>query len=134
MERFSPADIFGGDNVGVSGQIGMLWQQVRTPLIVPLLKVMVIVCLGMSLMLFVERVYMGIVIVLIKLFGWKPENKYKWEPMKEDLELGNFNYPMVLVQIPMYNEKEVIFFNLLSCFNFNLFFFLFYTYENYLIF
>ncbi|KAI5648481.1 hypothetical protein M9H77_34486 [Catharanthus roseus] len=107
MERFSPADIFGGDNVGVSGQIGMLWQQVRTPLIVPLLKVMVIVCLGMSLMLFVERVYMGIVIVLIKLFGWKPENKYKWEPMKEDLELGNFNYPMVLVQIPMYNEKEV---------------------------
>ncbi|CAC01860.1 putative protein [Arabidopsis thaliana] len=27
--------------------------------------------------------------------------------MQEDLELGNQNFPMVLVQIPMYNEREV---------------------------
>lgn len=56
---------------------------------------------------------MGIVVVLIKIFRWKPEKKYKWEPMKEDLEMGNLAYPMVLVQIPMYNEKEVPLFFLL---------------------
>nr|GEV70827.1 glucomannan 4-beta-mannosyltransferase 9-like [Tanacetum cinerariifolium] len=37
----------------------------------------------------------------------KLEKKYKWESIKEDLEMGNSAYPMVLVQIPMYNEKEV---------------------------
>ncbi|OMO56597.1 glucomannan 4-beta-mannosyltransferase 9 [Corchorus olitorius] len=91
----------------ITGQIGLIWQQIKAPLIVPLLKVMVILCLAMSLMLFIERVYMGIVIVFIKLFRRKPEKKYKWEPMKDDVELGNSAYPMVLVQIPMYNEKEV---------------------------
>ena len=50
---------------------------------------------------------MGIVIGLVKLFKRKPEKRYKWEPMEDDLELGNSVYPMVLVQIPMYNEKEV---------------------------
>ncbi|CAN1357113.1 Glucomannan 4-beta-mannosyltransferase 9 [Linum perenne] len=61
----------------------------------------------MSVMLFVERVYMGVVIILIKLFGRRPEKRFKWEPMKDDVELGNGVYPMVLVQIPMYNEREV---------------------------
>ncbi|KAL0309592.1 UNVERIFIED_CONTAM: Glucomannan 4-beta-mannosyltransferase 9 [Sesamum radiatum] len=61
----------------------------------------------MSAMLFVERVYMAVVITLVKLFGRKPDKRYKWEPLKDDLELGNSAYPTVLVQIPMYNEKEV---------------------------
>ncbi|XVF48166.1 hypothetical protein PTKIN_Ptkin03bG0169100 [Pterospermum kingtungense] len=50
---------------------------------------------------------MGIVIDVLKVFGRKLEKRYKWKPMKDDVELGNFAYPMVLVQIPMYNEKEV---------------------------
>ncbi|CAJ1976660.1 unnamed protein product [Sphenostylis stenocarpa] len=41
------------------------------------------------------------------LFRYKPDKKYKWEPLRDDLEIGNSAYPMVLVQIPMYNEKEV---------------------------
>uniref|UniRef100_A0A7C9EPZ6 glucomannan 4-beta-mannosyltransferase n=1 Tax=Opuntia streptacantha TaxID=393608 RepID=A0A7C9EPZ6_OPUST len=90
-----------------SGQIGFIWDETRAPLIVPLLRLMVGVCLAMSVMLFVERVYMGMVIMLVKLFGRKPEKRYKWEALKEDVELGNSNYPMVLVQIPMYNEREV---------------------------
>ncbi|CAN4117205.1 unnamed protein product [Withania somnifera] len=61
----------------------------------------------MSIMLFIERVYMFVVITLLKVFGKKAEKKYKWEPLKDDVELGNSSYPMVLVQIPMYNEKEV---------------------------
>ncbi|XP_031264327.1 glucomannan 4-beta-mannosyltransferase 9-like [Pistacia vera] len=98
---------FQGARDDITGQVGIIWQQTKAPLIVPLLKVLTYLCLAMSLMLFIERVYMGIVIVLLKMFGRKPEKKYKWEPMKDDVELGNSVYPMVLVQIPMYNEKEV---------------------------
>ncbi|GAB4855146.1 Glucomannan 4-beta-mannosyltransferase 9 [Ancistrocladus abbreviatus] len=111
MERLSSTsllpDTFQGARDDITGQMGVIWEQTKAPLIVPLLKLAVVVCLAMSLMLFVERVYMGIVIALVKLFGRKPERRYKWEALKEDLELGNSNYPMVLVQIPMYNEREV---------------------------
>lgn len=52
---------------------------------------------------------MSIVVVFVKLFRRTPEKVHKWEAIKDDdLELGNSNYPMVLIQIPMYNEKEVI--------------------------
>ena len=101
-------DRFQGTRDDVSEQLGVVWSQMKAPVIVPLLSIAVAICLAMSLMLFMERVYMGIVIVLIKLFGRKPEKRYKWETMKDDVELGNSAYPMVLVQIPMYNEREVL--------------------------
>ncbi|GFP98036.1 glucomannan 4-beta-mannosyltransferase 2, partial [Phtheirospermum japonicum] len=47
------------------------------------------------------------VIILVKLFWESPKSGYKWEPMIDDLEMGNDAFPMVLVQIPMFNEKEV---------------------------
>lgn len=97
------------DSYGFSGQVGMIWQVLKAPLIVPVLKLLVMICLVMSIMLFIERVYMGVVIAFVKLFGRKPNKRYKWEAIKDDIELGNSAYPMVLVQIPMYNEKEVCF-------------------------
>ncbi|XP_061975597.1 glucomannan 4-beta-mannosyltransferase 9-like [Populus nigra] len=108
MDRVSSAsNIFPTGRDDITGQFGLIWQVLKEPLIVPVLKLLVVVCLGMSIMLFIERVYMGIVIVFVKLFGKKPNKMYKWEPMKDDIEVGNSAYPMVLVQIPMYNEKEV---------------------------
>ncbi|KAM7531641.1 hypothetical protein LguiB_035051 [Lonicera macranthoides] len=103
---FMPESFVGGRD-DISGQIMVIWEVIKTPLVVPLVQMAVVVCLAMSVMLFVERVYMGIVILLVKLFGRKPERRYKWEPIKDDVELGNSAYPLVLVQIPMYNEKEV---------------------------
>lgn len=112
MDRLSSTtllpDAFQGTRDDISEQIALIWSQIRAPLIVPLLKLAVVICLIMSVMLFVERVYMGVVITLVKLFGRKPDKRYKWEPMKDDVELGNSVYPMVLVQIPMYNEREVL--------------------------
>ncbi|XP_068310778.1 glucomannan 4-beta-mannosyltransferase 2-like [Pyrus communis] len=90
-----------------AGQIGLTWELIKAPLIVPLLTVGVYVSLAMSLMLFFERVYMGVVIVLVKLFWKKPEQRYKYEPIQDDLELGSSNFPPVLIQIPMFNEREV---------------------------
>lgn len=109
MDRLSSATTFGSMHYDGSGsQMGLIWQQARAPLVVPVLKLLVALCLAMSVMLFVERVYMGVVIIFVKLFRYKPEKKYKWEPLRDDLEIGNSAYPMVLVQIPMYNEKEVV--------------------------
>ncbi|EPS67079.1 hypothetical protein M569_07697, partial [Genlisea aurea] len=77
-------------------------------LMIPLLKFSVFACIAMSVMLFSERVYMAVVIVAIKAFRKIPERRYRWKELREDdVELGPYGYPMVLVQIPMYNEKEV---------------------------
>jgi beta-mannan synthase len=91
----------------ISGQLKLIWDLIKAPLIVPLLTLGVYISLAMSLMLLMERVYMGIVIIFVKLFWKKPEKRYKWEPMQDDIESGNLNFPVVLVQIPMFNEKEV---------------------------
>lgn len=91
----------------IAGQIGLIWELIKVPLIVPLLKLGVYICLAMSLMLFMERLYMGIVIILVKLFWKKPEKRYNWQPIQDDVELGSSNFPVVLVQIPMFNEREV---------------------------
>ncbi|RID53566.1 hypothetical protein BRARA_G00952 [Brassica rapa] len=83
-------------------------RQLRSSLMVPLFKCLVAFCLIISLLVFIEGVYMNLVVLYVKLFKRKPEKVYKWEPMQEDIELGDESYPMVLVQIPMYNEKEVL--------------------------
>ncbi|CAI0398159.1 unnamed protein product [Linum tenue] len=93
------------DDIGV--QFALMWEFIKAPLIVPLLQLGVVICLIMSLMLFCERVYMGIVIVLVKLFWKKPEERYNWEALEEDMESGSSNFPAVLIQIPMFNEREV---------------------------
>ncbi|KAL6574937.1 Glucomannan 4-beta-mannosyltransferase 9 [Orobanche minor] len=111
MDRLSSNNIlpetFSGSRDDFTEQFTIVWGQIKAPLIVPLLDIAVVLCLAMSAMLFVERVYMAVVISLLKVFGKKSNKRYKWEPLKDDLELGNSVYPMVLVQIPMYNEKEV---------------------------
>lgn len=98
---------FQGGTYDIAGQMGLIWELIKAPLIVPLLRVCVYISLAMSLMLFFERLYMGIVIILVKLFWKKPEKRYKYEPIQEDLELGSSNFPVVLIQIPMFNEREV---------------------------
>ncbi|KAK9168435.1 hypothetical protein Syun_000575 [Stephania yunnanensis] len=107
MDRLPSTAFDGPTSDDITYQIGLIWDQIKAPLIVPSLRLMVFICLAMSVMLFIEKVYMAVVIVLVKLFGRKPENRYKWEPIKDDIEIGNSSYPMVLVQIPMYNEREV---------------------------
>ncbi|XP_074560989.1 putative glucomannan 4-beta-mannosyltransferase 9 isoform X1 [Curcuma longa] len=106
MDRVSTASMFPGV-IQAREQMWMAWQQVKAPVLVPLLQLAVYICLTMSVMLFVEKVYMAVVITTVRLLGRRPETRYKWEPMGDDAELGTSAYPMVLIQIPMYNEKEV---------------------------
>lgn len=89
-------------------ELYMAWEAIRAPLIAPLLRFLIVICTTLSIVQFVERIYMGVVIILVKLLGRTPEKRFKWEAMKDDSELGSSAYPMVLVQIPMFNEKEVL--------------------------
>ncbi|XP_023005840.1 glucomannan 4-beta-mannosyltransferase 9-like isoform X2 [Cucurbita maxima] len=92
---------------GIPAHLLLIWNAIRAPVIAPLLQVVMAVCSTLSVMQFIERIYMGVVIVAVKLLRWTPEKRYKWEAIKDDSEIGNSVYPMVLVQIPMFNEKEV---------------------------
>lgn len=109
------ADALVQDGQGLSAvveQVVHVWLMVRAPIVAPLLQLAVNVCLVMIAMLFVERMFMCGVLIVMRLLGRSsPHKTYKWEPMNDnddDMELGNSSsYPMVLVQIPMYNEREV---------------------------
>ncbi|EPS59546.1 mannan synthase, partial [Genlisea aurea] len=83
-----------------------IWEAIRGPIIAPPLRFAVYLCIGMSVMMFIERVYMAVVISCVKCLGKKRYTKYQLDKIKEALE-RNKKYPKVLVQIPMFNEKEV---------------------------
>ncbi|MQM21975.1 hypothetical protein Taro_055022 [Colocasia esculenta] len=88
------------------GGVGAAWVQIRAAVVAPVLKAAVAVCLAMSVMLVAEVIYLNAVSVAVKLLGRRPERRYRWEPLQSDPEAGSAAYPVVLVQIPMYNEKE----------------------------
>uniref|UniRef100_I1P800 glucomannan 4-beta-mannosyltransferase n=1 Tax=Oryza glaberrima TaxID=4538 RepID=I1P800_ORYGL len=105
-------------------QIAAAWAVVRARAVAPVLQFAVWACMAMSVMLVLEVAYMSLVsLVAVKLLRRVPERRYKWEPITtgsggvgggdgEDEEAATGGreaaaFPMVLVQIPMYNEKEV---------------------------
>ena len=90
-------------------QVKVIWPQLKVSFVVPFLTISLYICLAMSIMLFTEIVYMALVVGYIRLFKKTTEKRYKYEPFKDDTESGNSAYPLVLVQLPMFNEKEVCF-------------------------
>lgn len=86
------------------------WTALRKAAIAPAMRAAVALCLVLSVMLLAEVVFMSFVSLVVKLLRLTPEKRYNWETMSGDLETGGSDYPMVLVQIPMYNEKEVLLF------------------------
>lgn len=92
---------------GIADRCVELWMMTREMVVVPLLRITIVLCLVMTVMILVEKVWVGMVSLIVKIFRLKPEKKYKWEPIRPDLEGGTEAYPKVLIQIPMFNEKEV---------------------------
>lgn len=99
-------------------QIEAVWCRVRSKAIAPVLQLAVIMSLAMSVVLLIDIASMGAISLAVKFLGHRPDKRYKWEPINSDLEQGSSAYPMVIVQIPMYNEKEVIFYTLFIFFFF----------------
>ncbi|KAJ4756844.1 cellulose synthase like [Rhynchospora pubera] len=99
-----------GMALGLS-QIEAIWRLVRRKAIAPLLRLALIVCLAMSVLLLIDIAAMGAISLAVKFLRRRPDKRYKWEPItitiSADLEQASLAFPTVLVQIPMYNEKEV---------------------------
>ncbi|PKA59442.1 Glucomannan 4-beta-mannosyltransferase 9 [Apostasia shenzhenica] len=80
----------------------------RAAVFVPAIRVAVTLCLVMSVIMVWEKLFMGSVSLFVRLAGRRPRRLYRWEPIpEEDMELGSLAYPMVLVQVPIFNEREV---------------------------
>ncbi|KAI3904136.1 hypothetical protein MKW98_021722 [Papaver atlanticum] len=97
-------------------ELGLIWNVIRNSIIVPGLTVSVYLCSVMVVMVFFERLYMSVIVYYMMLSGFKPEKRYKFEainPVEHNIEEQgevqkcSSDYPMVLVQIPMYNERKV---------------------------
>ncbi|KAF3453109.1 hypothetical protein FNV43_RR03543 [Rhamnella rubrinervis] len=91
----------------ITGQIWKMWGIIKAPVVVAVLKVMVYVASTMCFILSIDLLYMGLGIILVKLFWKKPEKRYKFQAIQQDPEMGSSNFPLVLVQIPMCNEEQV---------------------------
>ncbi|KAG2322882.1 hypothetical protein Bca52824_016095 [Brassica carinata] len=85
----------------------IMWNFTRSTLIVPVFTCLVALCFIISFLVSIESVYMNLVILYVKLFDRKPEKVYKWEKIKEDMELGHQNHPVVLIQIPIVFELSI---------------------------
>lgn len=82
------------------------WKLLRASLIAPLLRFALAACVLMSIMLFVERMYMTVVILYVKASGKKRYTQYKLDTVRESMKRDG-GHPKILIQIPMYNESEV---------------------------
>jgi beta-mannan synthase len=104
--------VYDGTAAAAASDAGRLllraWEQVRSGLVVPLLKAAVVACAIMSVIVLAEKVFLGMVSLAVKLLRRRPGRMYRCDPIvPQDKEAGSAAFPMVLVQIPMYNEKEV---------------------------
>ncbi|TVU05738.1 hypothetical protein EJB05_48919, partial [Eragrostis curvula] len=105
------------DWAAVAAQCAWLWAHARAFLLVPAVRLLVVLSLTLTVMILIEKLFVCAVFVAVKAFRLRPERRYKWEPIAgagedegEEEAAGGGNsgkYPMVLVQIPMYNEREV---------------------------
>ncbi|XP_062199861.1 glucomannan 4-beta-mannosyltransferase 1-like [Phragmites australis] len=101
---------FGTAAAGSPATMRAAWRAVRWSVVVPTLQLAVYVCAAMSLMLFLERLYMAVVVAgLWLLRGRKRAHRRDGDQQQDDLveAAADHCHPMVLVQIPMFNEKQV---------------------------
>ncbi|PWZ29395.1 hypothetical protein Zm00014a_015551 [Zea mays] len=59
----------------------------------------------MTVMILAEKLFVCAVCLAVRALRLGPDRRYRWEPIGGGV--GDEEYPMVLVQIPMYNEREV---------------------------
>ncbi|XP_052166965.1 glucomannan 4-beta-mannosyltransferase 1-like [Oryza glaberrima] len=98
----------------MSGGLAWAWRAVRCGVVLPTLQLAVYVCVAMSIMLFLERLYMALVVAALWLIRRRRRRSNRREQDDDGAENDQLlqdpeaaNSPMVLVQIPMFNEKQV---------------------------
>jgi beta-mannan synthase len=106
------------DWAAVAAQCASLWAHARALLLVPAVRLLVFLSLAMTVMILVEKLFVCAVCLVVRAFRLGPHRRYRWEPISASADGGDeesghgggggeAKHPMVLVQIPMYNEREV---------------------------
>ncbi|XP_044974200.1 probable glucomannan 4-beta-mannosyltransferase 11 [Hordeum vulgare subsp. vulgare] len=106
------------DWAAVAAQCAWAGAQARAFLVVPGIRLLVLLSLAMTVMILLEKLFVAAVCYAAKALGHRPERRYQWRPIAasacktggdEEAGLGGGSaaFPVVLVQIPMYNEREV---------------------------
>ncbi|XP_058113869.1 probable xyloglucan glycosyltransferase 5 isoform X2 [Magnolia sinica] len=84
----------------------LMWLSFRTDYIAPLIRALSNFCVALFLIQSLDRMILCLGCFWIKYKKIKP--RIEGDPYKsEDVEGSSSNYPMVLIQIPMCNEREV---------------------------
>ncbi|GER31412.1 cellulose synthase-like protein [Striga asiatica] len=103
--HFSPPTLEAGVEFSVE-YIYAKWLEIRAKYLGPLLQSLTNVCIVLFLIQSVDRFVLVLGCFYIKIRGLRPAANLDY---KQDAEKGSINvadYPMVLVQIPMCNERE----------------------------
>ncbi|KAL6511096.1 putative xyloglucan glycosyltransferase 6 [Orobanche gracilis] len=104
--HFSPPTLEAGVEFSVE-YVYAKWLEIRANYLGPLLQSLTNVCIVLFLIQSVDRFVLVLGCFYIKLRGLRPvaETSYKQDAKSGGLNVGD--YPMVLVQIPMCNEREI---------------------------
>ncbi|CAL5006057.1 unnamed protein product [Urochloa decumbens] len=109
------------DWAAVGAQCAWAASRARSLVVVPAVRLLVFLSLAMTVMILVEKLFVCAVCLAVRALRLGPDRRYRWEPIagaggkdggaagvEESGDGGGADkYPMVLVQIPMYNEREV---------------------------
>lgn len=83
------------------------WLEIRANYLGPLLQSLTNACIVLFLIQSVDRFVLVLGCFYIKLRGLRPVAEMDYKQDVENGGLDEHDYPMVLVQIPMCNEREV---------------------------
>ncbi|XP_021720140.1 probable xyloglucan glycosyltransferase 6 [Chenopodium quinoa] len=103
--HFSPPSLHKAEVLGFVELVYASWLRVRAEYLAPPLQSLSNICIVLFLVQSVDRAVLMLGCFWIKLRGIKPVAVMEYSSKSEDHSLEDF--PMVLVQIPMCNEREV---------------------------
>ncbi|KAF3435917.1 hypothetical protein FNV43_RR23009 [Rhamnella rubrinervis] len=108
--HFSPPSVGSAQMLGLAELVYANWLHIRANYLAPPLQTLTNVCIVLFLVQSVDRVVLMLGCFWIKFQRLKPKAAMEYKDTPSVEEEGNENvedYPMVLLQIPMCNEREV---------------------------
>ncbi|OIW17650.1 hypothetical protein TanjilG_29000 [Lupinus angustifolius] len=105
--HFRPPSVGSADLMGMVGIVYARWIQIRADYLAPPLQSLANLCTVLFLVQTVDRIVLILGCFWIKFRRIKPVASVDYETNVENGGVDVEDYPMVLVQIPMCNEKEV---------------------------
>ncbi|KAL1340886.1 hypothetical protein HN51_027390 [Arachis hypogaea] len=105
--HFSPPVVGSAEVLGMVGVVYARWLEIRAEYLAPPLQGLANVCTFLFIVQSVDRIVLILGCFWIKFRRLKPVASIEYASIGENREVNVEEYPMVLIQIPMCNEREV---------------------------